>query len=142
MAGSSPAVPLDPPLHSFSLTKQSKALLQNPPPLPVIKCMTIGDEGSKKIKLLQSLSHLVTKEPHNNRNIFEGHPLRLEAKGGAEVTLSLWDVSGQEDYSSLRQLMYNKMDIFFLCFAINNPQSFRSIKDNVSTSQTMLCLAV
>ncbi|XP_019849686.1 PREDICTED: rho-related protein racC-like [Amphimedon queenslandica] len=100
------------------------------PPIPVIKCMTVGDEDSRKIKLLQRLSALITGKSHNNMRIFEGYSLKLESNretGG--FILSLWDVSGQEEYSLLRRQLYSEMNIFLICFALNNPESFRNIKE-------------
>lgn len=119
-----------------SLTSAGSGMQPGPAqhPLPVIKCMTIGDEDSKKIKLLQRLSALITGHSHSNMRIFEGYSLKLESnRETGEFLLSLWDVSGQEDYSLLRQQLYSEMDIFLICFALNNPKSFRRIKETVST---------
>ena len=44
------------------------------------------------------------------------------------ISLGLWDTAGQEDYDRLRPLSYPQTDVFLLCFAINNPTSFRNIK--------------
>ena len=121
--------------HSPTSTGSGMQPVTAQDPIPLIKCMTIGDEDSRKIKLLQSLSTLITGHSHSNMRIFEGYSLKLESKGEAgdeEFILSLWDVSGQEEYSSLRQQLYSEMDIFLICFALNNPQSFRNIKETVS----------
>ena len=44
------------------------------------------------------------------------------------INLGLWDTAGQEDYDRLRPLSYPQTDVFLICFAINNPTSFRNIK--------------
>ena len=97
---------------------------------PIIKCMTVGDPESGKVKLLQSLCKFVNSDKHNYGTIFEGHPLHIKSKCG-EVKLSLWDVSGQEEYSALRCLQYSDMDLFIFCFSIAHHRSFRNIKDKV-----------
>jgi Ras-related C3 botulinum toxin substrate 1 len=44
------------------------------------------------------------------------------------ISLGLWDTAGQEDYDRLRPLSYPQTDVFLLCFAVNNPTSFKNIK--------------
>lgn len=44
------------------------------------------------------------------------------------INLGLWDTAGQEDYDKLRPLSYPQTDVFLICFAINNPVSFRNIR--------------
>lgn len=44
------------------------------------------------------------------------------------VCLGLWDTAGQEDFDRLRPLSYPKTDVFLVCFAIDSPISFRSVK--------------
>lgn len=47
---------------------------------------------------------------------------------GKTYVLGLWDTSGQDDYDRLRPLSYNGADIFILCFAVNNINSYNNIK--------------
>lgn len=100
--------------------------------LPPIKVMTIGDLKSKKVKLLQALCKTVTSKSHENKTIFEGHHVTIATKGVGSAVLSLWDVTGQEEYTTLRRLQYRDMKLFLFCFAINDRQSFNNIKDYVS----------
>ena len=51
--------------------------------------------------------------------------LKLEGK---PVSLGLWDTAGQEDYDRLRPLSYPSTDIFLICFAIDDPQSYGNVR--------------
>ena len=42
-----------------------------------------------------------------------------------EVTLSLWDTPGQEDYDRLRPLSYPDTDVFLVCFSVVSQTSFK-----------------
>ena len=98
-----------------------------------VKVMTLGDETSGKIKLLQCLRQKIAPGEQNNTRIFEGHSLTIATANSDLLVLSLWDVSGQENYSSLRCLQYSNMDLFLMCFSLTNEQSFINIKEKVCT---------
>ena len=46
---------------------------------------------------------------------------------GIDNTLALSDTWGQEDYDRLRPMSYLDANVVFLCFAIDSPESLRSI---------------
>jgi Ras-related C3 botulinum toxin substrate 1 len=48
---------------------------------------------------------------------------------GKQITLSLWDTAGEEEYDRLRPLSYPGTSVFTICFSLINKNSF----DNVST---------
>jgi len=41
--------------------------------------------------------------------------------------LSLWDTAGQEQLDSLRPLSYQGSSVFLICFAVNDPTSYRNV---------------
>ncbi|XP_071155145.1 uncharacterized protein [Mytilus edulis] len=45
------------------------------------------------------------------------------------VDLKLFDTAGQESYESLRKLAYPIADVFLVCFAIDNQDSFSNVAD-------------
>ena len=47
---------------------------------------------------------------------------------GKTIYLGLWDTAGQEGYDRLRPLSYPQTDVFLICFAITNPNSFQHIE--------------
>jgi len=44
------------------------------------------------------------------------------------VNLALWDTAGQEEYDRLRPLSYPQTDVFLVCFAVSNKDSFNNVK--------------
>eukprot|EP01102_Stenamoeba_stenopodia_P005028 TRINITY_DN1552_c0_g1_i1.p1 TRINITY_DN1552_c0_g1~~TRINITY_DN1552_c0_g1_i1.p1 ORF type:complete len:440 (+),score=98.31 TRINITY_DN1552_c0_g1_i1:302-1621(+) len=47
----------------------------------------------------------------------------------AEITFTLSEISGQEDFSSVRHLTYKRADAFLLCFTSTAKESFASTKN-------------
>ena len=48
------------------------------------------------------------------------------------VEAALWDTAGQEDYDHYRPLSYPDTHAFFICFAIDDPDSLANVQDKVS----------
>jgi len=48
--------------------------------------------------------------------------------GPKTVCLDLWDTAGQEDFARIRSLTYNDANVFFFCYACNNPDSYHNVK--------------
>jgi len=44
------------------------------------------------------------------------------------VNLNLWDTAGQEGYDRLRPLSYPQTNVFLVCFAVSNKESFKNVK--------------
>eukprot|EP00108_Taenia_solium_P003062 TsM_000975500 transcript=TsM_000975500 gene=TsM_000975500 len=94
-----------------------------------IKCVAVGDGTVGKTCLilrytLGDLSSLGVYVP----TIADTYSIKLTA-GNTPVLLSLWDTAGQQDYERLRQLSYPQTNIFLVCFAVNNTDSFRNAQD-------------
>ena len=91
-----------------------------------IKIVTAGDGMVGKTSLLTSFTSN-KYNPDYNPTIFNSTTTGIEVDR-TPYTLSLWDSSGQEEYSLLRRLSYHDTDLFLICFAINNRTSFDNIK--------------
>ncbi|ELP86574.1 Rho GTPase, putative [Entamoeba invadens IP1] len=52
---------------------------------------------------------------------------RLETVDGEQVTMSIWDTAGQEEYDRLRPMSYPDTNILIICFAIDSRSSFSNI---------------
>nr|CAH0108775.1 unnamed protein product [Daphnia galeata] len=46
---------------------------------------------------------------------------------GVTHRLSIWDTAGQEDFDRLRILAYPNTDVFLVCYAIDNNESFNHV---------------
>ncbi len=64
--------------------------------------------------------------------MFENYVAHVEVDG-KHIELALWDTAGLEDYDRLTPLSYPESHVILLCFGINQPWSFESIQDRVST---------
>lgn len=64
--------------------------------------------------------------------IFENHH-EMRTYQGKQYVLHLWDTAGQEEYDRLRPMSYAKCDVVLICFALNSPETLKSV-----TSQWIL----
>jgi len=48
---------------------------------------------------------------------------------GEAVTFEMCDTAGQDDFDTLRPLVYPNVDVFVLCFSVVAPSSFTNIKE-------------
>jgi GTPase SAR1 family protein len=49
------------------------------------------------------------------------------------VSLTLWDTAGQEDFDRLRPLSYHDTNVVIIVFAINHRVSLANVQDKVSS---------
>ncbi|KAL7716626.1 Rho family GTPase [Entamoeba marina] len=52
---------------------------------------------------------------------------RLQTVDGEQVTMSIWDTAGQEEYDRLRPMSYPNTNILIICFSIDSRSSFGNI---------------
>ena len=121
-----------------------------------IKCVVIGDGAVGKTSLLISYTtntfpqdyvptvfdNYTTTISLKDPNVMENSTntsVTTETHSGPTSThsnehlrvfkLNLWDTAGQEEYDRLRPLSYPQTDIFLICFAITEKNSFRNVCD-------------
>ena len=46
-----------------------------------------------------------------------------------EVSLSLWDTAGQEEFDRLRSLSYADTHVVLVCFSVDSPTSLANVED-------------
>ncbi|KAK1349611.1 small Rho-like GTP-binding protein [Hamiltosporidium tvaerminnensis] len=91
-----------------------------------LKCVIVGDGGVGKTWLITTF--ITNESPQAYLpTVFDNFTATIQYKNKRHV-LSLWDTSGQEEYSQLRALSYPQTDVFILCYAVNNVVSFNNIK--------------
>ncbi|XP_060577674.1 ras-related protein ced-10-like isoform X3 [Ruditapes philippinarum] len=59
--------------------------------------------------------------------VFDNYTAMLRVEG-QPINLGLWDTSGQSNYDRLRPLAYPQTDVFLMCFAVDNRDSYESLK--------------
>ncbi|KAM0676596.1 hypothetical protein BDAP_002805 [Binucleata daphniae] len=89
------------------------------------KIVLIGDKQVGKTFLIRSF--IDTNLNPTSPTTFDNYSINLRIDD-KEYHLSIWDTAGQEQYDQLRVLSYPQTDIFCICYAINNMESFNHIK--------------
>ncbi|KAH7722483.1 Ndr [Aphelenchoides avenae] len=95
----------------------------------VFKCMMVGDGFVGKTSLILSLHRLYEKQTDYEATSVDlcGSIFRTE-KYEPHV-LRIFDSAGQEEYNRLRPLNYEGVDVFLLCFSVDNVASFHNVED-------------
>lgn len=112
-------------LHKILLF-QSKKLTSNE--MQSVKCVIVGDKSVGKTGLL--ITFTTNEYPDDDgyvTTVFDNYSCFVTVDGKA-VNLGLWDTSGQEDYTRLRPLSYQKTDVFLMSFSIGDQESLENVR--------------
>ncbi|GAB6020163.1 hypothetical protein CHUAL_002889 [Chamberlinius hualienensis] len=58
---------------------------------------------------------------------------------GTQVSMTLWDTAGQEDYERLRPLSYPNTDVFLICFSVESRHSYENVASKWSPEIKHYC---
>lgn len=92
-----------------------------------IKCVFLGDGAVGKTSLIVSY----TTNGYPNEYI----PTAIDTYDvvvhvdGEPVTFEMCDTPGQDDFDTLRPLVYPNTDVFLICFSVVSPSSFSNVKE-------------
>jgi len=92
-----------------------------------IKCVFIGDGAVGKTSLIISYT--------TNGYPAEYVPTAIDTYhvvvhvDGQPLTLELCDTPGQDDFDTLRPLVYPSTDVFLLCFSVVMPSTFQNVRE-------------
>lgn len=53
---------------------------------------------------------------------------KVVSVGDKRYNVTLWDTTGNEEYSMLRSLSFQETDVFLICYAVNNILSFHNTR--------------
>ncbi|VDN98219.1 unnamed protein product [Rodentolepis nana] len=59
--------------------------------------------------------------------------------GNTSVVFNLWDTAGQEEFNNLRKVCYPNTDVFLVCFAVDNKDAFKNVKEVWIPEITQYC---
>ncbi|XP_078001488.1 uncharacterized protein LOC144453982 [Glandiceps talaboti] len=94
-------------------------------PFARCKIVVVGDKLCGKTLLLNSF---VNKRGKGHElAIFESCVVDFDI-GYHYITLSLHDISGQEDYESMRNLTYSDADAFIVCYDVSGRHSLKHVE--------------
>eukprot|EP01017_Pseudomicrothorax_dubius_P032276 TRINITY_DN4206_c0_g1_i3.p1 TRINITY_DN4206_c0_g1~~TRINITY_DN4206_c0_g1_i3.p1 ORF type:complete len:196 (+),score=23.75 TRINITY_DN4206_c0_g1_i3:67-654(+) len=92
--------------------------------IEAIKCVIVGDGAVGKTCILLSYTN-DTFPTDYDPTVFDNFSTQLQVEN-RNITLSLWDTAGQEEYRQLRLLSYPGADVFLICFSVVHPPSFEN----------------
>jgi len=91
----------------------------------MLKILVIGDSGVGKTSLLKQY---VDKSVASHKPTIGSDFLKKEIMvENSQVTLTIWDTAGQEQYQSLGSSYYRGSDCCALVFDLTEPKSFESL---------------
>ncbi|KAL9643008.1 hypothetical protein ABK040_010699 [Willaertia magna] len=102
-----------------------------------VKIVAVGDGAVGKTCLLMVYVNNEFPEEYIP-TVFENYDTAVKFKG-KDITLSVWDTAGQEDYDELRHLSYPNANCFLLCFAVTNRTSLNNVKSKWLPEITKHC---
>ncbi|EDR29385.1 GTP-binding protein RHO4 precursor, putative [Entamoeba dispar SAW760] len=101
------------------------------------KILAIGDDTAKKVQLLTTF--IEGKYPKEYiPTVFENSTKTLKIRG-KQVVVDLWDSTGFESLSSIRQPLYSNVDIILVCYSVVNKNSFINVKNKWYPEMKSLC---
>ena len=91
-----------------------------------IKAVIVGDGAVGKTCLC--IAYTQNKFPEGYiPTVFDNYSAKLQVDGKV-VNLTIWDVSGQEDYKRTRPINYPNTNVFMVCFELVNPTNLENIE--------------
>lgn len=91
-----------------------------------VKIVAIGDGTVGKTSLLISYSKGEFPDDYVP-TVFENYRTQINTSAGP-IALDIWDTAGQEEYDEIRKLAFNQVDVFLVCFSIDNPASLQNLE--------------
>ena len=90
-----------------------------------IKCVVVGDVAVGKTCL--TVSYTTNAFPGDYvEQVFDRFSSTITV-AGAPLHLDIWDITGKEDFGSVRPLCYPQTDVALVCFSIVDPSTFESV---------------
>ncbi|CAH0557180.1 unnamed protein product [Brassicogethes aeneus] len=94
----------------------------------MVKCIVVGDGFVGKTVLLTRISKKVFKDSYAP-TIFDNTAI-TQVYNGKTYDLHLIDTAGQEDYKAIRTQAFSDVNVFLVCFSIENSTSFENVKSS------------
>ncbi|XP_066912183.1 ras-like GTP-binding protein RHO, partial [Clytia hemisphaerica] len=102
------------------------------------KLVIVGDDSIGKTSLLWVY---VRKQFPTDwiPTVFESYIATIILDTDNFVELAFWDTAGQRQYDRLRPLSYHYVDVFLLCFAVEQPDSLKNIEEKWANEVRHFC---
>ncbi|KAG0419892.1 Ras-like GTP-binding protein Rho1 [Dictyocoela roeselum] len=96
--------------------------------IPQGKVVLVGDGACGKTCLLEMFKRNVFPEDYVP-TIVDNFAKDITLPDGEEITLTLWDTAGQEDFDAVRPLSYKDSDLVMLCYSIENKDQLVNLSE-------------
>lgn len=93
-----------------------------------IKCVIIGDGCIGKTEMVMGFANNTFSSEYVS-TIFDYYSTNCSLND-KNISMQLWDTSGQEEYARFRPLCYSEADIFIICFSLVSPYSYENVEYN------------
>ncbi|GFQ81804.1 ras-like GTP-binding protein rhoA [Trichonephila clavata] len=93
-----------------------------------LKIAVVGDRGCGKTCLILSAKNYILPDPEENV-LSKQYPLDLEMPNKVVAKCMVVDADARDELKEARMDNYRQSDIFLLCFAMDDPNSFKSISE-------------
>uniref|UniRef100_A0A8C5PXW6 Rho-related GTP-binding protein RhoH n=1 Tax=Leptobrachium leishanense TaxID=445787 RepID=A0A8C5PXW6_9ANUR len=91
-----------------------------------VKCVLVGDSAVGKTSLLVRFTSEAFPDVYR-ATVYENTGIEVYMDG-TQISLGLWDTSGNEAFKSIRPLSFQHADIVLLCFSVSNHASFLNLR--------------
>ncbi|EAL49965.2 Rho family GTPase [Entamoeba histolytica] len=102
-----------------------------------MKLVIVGDGAVGKTCLLTRY-RLNTFPEDYVPTVFENFVEQVSYKKG-HINLQMWDTAGQEDFDRIRNRAYPDTDVFLICYAVDDQNSFENIEVKWISEVTHFC---
>lgn len=92
----------------------------------LLQCVFVGDGAVGKTSLIISYTTNGYPSEYVPTAIDTYHA--VVHVDGQPLTLELCDTPGQDDFDTLRPLVYPSTDVFLLCFSVVMPSTFQNVR--------------
>ncbi|KAM4709302.1 rho-related GTP-binding protein RhoH isoform 1-T2 [Discoglossus pictus] len=92
-----------------------------------IKCVLVGDSAVGKTSLLVRFTSEAFPDIYRP-TVYENTGVEV-FMDGIQISLGLWDTSGNDAFKSIRPISFQHADIVLLCFSVANHASFLNVRN-------------
>ncbi|KAK9874587.1 hypothetical protein WA026_005421 [Henosepilachna vigintioctopunctata] len=92
-----------------------------------IRITVVGDGGIGKTSMLIAYKDKTFDDSQYIPTVFDVYSMTVPING-EDYTVILSDTAGQEEFDKLRKFAYKNVDVFILCYSINERSSFENVR--------------
>lgn len=91
-----------------------------------IKCVLVGDVKVGKTALLVRFTSETYPDMYKP-TVYDNTGVDV-FMDGTQISLGLWDTSGNDSFQGIRPLSYQQADVVLICYSVANPMSYLNVR--------------